>query len=1446
MNRLTTALRGSAIVALATLLIVPAGVPASATPSQPDELTDLDLHIEPASHELLPGVTAAAAAVNPVPASGPVTLNFDFARHGLPDQMHGGNIFHAWNMPFREIERRLPDIAAAGFGVIQTSPIGASITRFPSGHHLSRYPETWWMLYQPTAWSIGNMLGTETEFRSLTTEAASHGIFVIVDAVPNHLTTDWHSIDPALRTQWITWPGGHPAASQWHQPGSWYDNNINQWTNRYNTTRRRLVGLVDLNTADSRVQNLYNEFLGRKIDAGASGFRYDAVAHIELPCPHDGAYMCSNFFPNMLDFVEGRVQQTHGVEAFQYGELLHNFHRRYLNALPNMALTACGYGYHLRNNVIRGTLGNWNNQWGDGLNNASYARRLVPWVESHDHYGNAGVSRGITDAQMRVGWSIIAARADSTPLFLVRPAGNGFQNNGAMFAYNGNGSWRNVHGHRNMFQDATITSVNWFANHFHGMRERTTTPHANIAMIERGPNPNTRGGALGVTIVNNSSGWVPVDFPVNLPDGVYRNQVVSGQYFTVRNGRVSGHSMGPQSVAVIYNVADVVVAAPRVAATPGTSTFRDPAGIQVTLTAANTTSRTFSITRNGTPVITNQAFANNERITIGVGANIDDVFVLTLHGASASGTATETFTFTKVDPNMQIRVEFVAPANWESARIWAYDEEGNNFFPSWTNAPMMARENVGGTWVYVWNFEPNHQPPLHVIFHDGTRQFPGYGEDGIRVNHSVRIHHNGTVSEIAPQLRPTVYATPGSSNFYTDAGIEITLSALRTTAQTFAVSGATPLSGRTFTHGETITICQDARPGEQCTLTVSGGDGTRTDTRVYEFTRVDPNVAIRIEFTHPTWNPVRIWAWNADTPAGTNLIGGEGWDYAPAMNQGVGYDGLPVWYHYILPGTTVPIEIIFRGPGGDGGPQLPPRNQGGFQAHGSVRIDENGVVTPIFPEFEEPRVWVTPDARTFTSSVGIDVTLFGENMARQSYQVQGMPFAHAFTNGQTITVGAGIAVGASAYLYLSGTGLNGDHIVERFVFTRVPHEDPNYYIGRNLLLNPSFEYPAMGMWAIQVSQPTSGFATHVDSGTGAGRGRLNEMPQHGVRSFRWWTGTQWTDFNLRQTVTVPVAGTYEFSSWFQGNTISGNLLYSFMAVNGLHHGTTTARGVAGEAHNVGDPNWRQKTMTVELQAGDEVTVGMRVRGPGGFFGSVDNFTFHLVEPAPILPSDFIGGSAAISGEPVVGETLTAIVYGFVPAPESYLIEWVAGNTVLGTGPTLDLTDAHADLEIRVRATATRTGFNNGTAYSDPVTVATPPPTITAPVVADASGQVGVPIIGWSLGAPTVTGSAADVVVSVSGLPAGIDFDPATGGFAGTPTVADTFLATVTFTLDGVSPTVSDSVTFTWTIAPSLPPLPTITVPAVPDATGQVGIPVASLVVGVPVVTGSTAGVVVSA
>lgn len=487
--------------------------------------------------------------------------------YGLPESPHGGNLLHVWNMSFVEIKEHLPYIARTGFNTIQTSPIGESINA------VRGRARPWWILYQPTYFRIGNALGTEEEFRAMTRLAATYGIHVIVDAIPNHTTATWDRIDPFLRYHepplFHSSPGNTPWGSQ-----------ITNWYDREQFVRGNLLSLWDFYTGSPYFQALYMEFLGEIIDAGAAGFRYDAAHHIELH--FDDYSLRSDFWPNITQFVEQRVRARGGI-PFQYGEVLGGGGRQnlYIYDLPGFLVSSYAHSLHIRGSVDHGRLIDGQDGWnstdfhirgssfgithGNLENHVGTADRTVPWVECHDHYGNDGVSRHLTNEQIAVGWALITARVDTSPLFFIRPGDTaGFVNNGNMFRWDADANaFHNVWGHSIFYRHPVIAAINWFANDFKFYPEATST-HGTVGMIQRGP----AGAKTGAVLANVGDTPINVNFAVQLANGNYTCSI-TGLVFSVTNGRLTGPAISGVSVLVLRYDPDAVFDEAVIGAYPG-------------------------------------------------------------------------------------------------------------------------------------------------------------------------------------------------------------------------------------------------------------------------------------------------------------------------------------------------------------------------------------------------------------------------------------------------------------------------------------------------------------------------------------------------------------------------------------------------------------------------------------------------------------------------------------------------------------------------------------------------------------------------------------------------------------------------------------------------------------------------------------------------------------
>ncbi|MGN0209847.1 MAG: alpha-amylase family glycosyl hydrolase, partial [Muribaculaceae bacterium] len=106
--------------------------------------------------------------------------------YNLPATIQEGTILHCFDWPVADVRKALPDIAAAGFGAVQISPVQRPDAR--SG-------EYWHALYRPYDLAFkSSSYCSENDLRGLCTDAHALGIKVIVDVVANHVdkTAGYH------------------------------------------------------------------------------------------------------------------------------------------------------------------------------------------------------------------------------------------------------------------------------------------------------------------------------------------------------------------------------------------------------------------------------------------------------------------------------------------------------------------------------------------------------------------------------------------------------------------------------------------------------------------------------------------------------------------------------------------------------------------------------------------------------------------------------------------------------------------------------------------------------------------------------------------------------------------------------------------------------------------------------------------------------------------------------------------------------------------------------------------------------------------------------------------------------------------------------------------------------------------------------------------------------
>lgn len=408
----------------------------------------------------------------------------------LPSKIEDGVILHCFNWKYADIKAELSSIKAAGFVAVQTSPAQTNYTGQTS----------WNTLYRPRDSKAGpNTLGTSSDLKALCDAAHALGIKVIVDVVANH--TDG-SLD------WV--------ADFWKDTSLYHDFGLGANDgNRYNVTHGN-IGMHDLKTEDSRVQQKFKAYVQELKGLGVDGIRWDAAKHIGLPSEGD------NFWSAVIDksmFNYGEILNT--VGGGQDDKLL----PEYMNYMSVTDSPFCSDNIlgAFKSNSVPSSSGNYSFKYSTS--------KLVYWGESHDNYCNDGdKSDGVSQDKIDRAYAIAASHNGIPALYFSRPSGRG------------SSSQAGVKGSTH-FKDKVVAEVNKFHNAMAGKSDYYSAQGNACSSTRKG------GGAIIVTGGNGGNVSVPNGGGYAVP-GTYTDRVGGGS-FTVTATTISGN-VGSTGVAVLW------------------------------------------------------------------------------------------------------------------------------------------------------------------------------------------------------------------------------------------------------------------------------------------------------------------------------------------------------------------------------------------------------------------------------------------------------------------------------------------------------------------------------------------------------------------------------------------------------------------------------------------------------------------------------------------------------------------------------------------------------------------------------------------------------------------------------------------------------------------------------------------------------------------------------
>ncbi|MGN0551661.1 MAG: alpha-amylase family glycosyl hydrolase [Acutalibacteraceae bacterium] len=697
------------------------------------------------------------------------------ADYGLKSNVQEGVILHAWNWSYNNIKANMKTIAESGYSAVQTSPVTQPKDYYWEGvaygdvgipDGTGGYNANWWKVYQPVSMSIcdnGNTwFGTKKEFEEMCAEAEKYGVKVIVDIVANHMGNiqGWKigSVEEVMsdispQVGEFCNPDMLTDPSYWHISTSW----IHSSDGRFDITQGNM-GMPDLNTGDKKVQTMVLNLLKECIDAGADGFRFDAAKHIETPA--DDPAFASDFWDVVLDGATAYAKSK-GLDApYYYGEVLNRLDSTAAENyyISKMSLTDNSTGDNIRNSLRWGGMGSAGNSGFAGYVHGK-ADRVVLWAESHDTYMGGGSSYDANDKTIKQTWAVVASRKDATSLFFARP-----YYSKQILADDVNGARQPDYLKANLEQrqmgevgtytwsDTSVAEVNKFHNLFAGQSESLSTVDNKIFYNER--------GTSGVIIVNlDGAGEVSLSAKA-MKAGTYKDQV-TGEIFTVANGKITGNIKGEDGIAVVY---DADPAPQNTISQKGGEFTSDT--LKLTLGLSNATSGTYKIGDGAATTYT----ASTE-ITIGEGLATGESVTVYLTATNGSETTNTSYTFTKTEnitpttptsptepttptsptgptsptqPAGTVKVYFDnSKTNWDKVCCYIY-ADGAGEVKAWPGNEMTL--NADGLYEFT---VPSGFENGRVLFNNKNngQQIPAAGQPGLEINSKNMIYQNGSWKE---------------------------------------------------------------------------------------------------------------------------------------------------------------------------------------------------------------------------------------------------------------------------------------------------------------------------------------------------------------------------------------------------------------------------------------------------------------------------------------------------------------------------------------------------------------------------------------------------------------------------------------------------------------------------------------------------------------------------
>lgn len=199
-----------------------------------------------------------------------------------------------WQDIAQECEQHL---GPKGYAAVQVSP--------PNEHIQG---DQWWTRYQPVSYQLESRGGNRAQFIDMVNRCKAEGVEIYVDAVINHMASGSGTGTAGSTYGNKNFPNYGP--QDFHGTCA-----ISNYSNRWQVQNCELVGLADLNTSSTYVQETLAGYLNDLTNIGVAGFRFDASKHMAV---EDIQGVLSKVNSSPLIFQEVIDQGGEAISASEY------------------------------------------------------------------------------------------------------------------------------------------------------------------------------------------------------------------------------------------------------------------------------------------------------------------------------------------------------------------------------------------------------------------------------------------------------------------------------------------------------------------------------------------------------------------------------------------------------------------------------------------------------------------------------------------------------------------------------------------------------------------------------------------------------------------------------------------------------------------------------------------------------------------------------------------------------------------------------------------------------------------------------------------------------------------------------------------------------------------------------------------------------------------------